>query len=241
MVKFQFCRGFFSALTLGILLSAASAGPIADFDGVFRLAHADYRTALAVTNTKNREASDKAVAAFESKWSALTASYRASPPPQFAEDAKWRESLDAITAILVRAKAEVAKGDLAAGHTSLEAVREVLGEMRARNGVVAYSDRIDAFHHTMEEVVSKPYGGFSGAGLTELIEDAAVLAYLGDALKKMPPPDALKAADFAPTLAAVLDAVRDLQSAARASDVEKIKAARSRIKPAFGKLFVKFG
>src|SRR3989304_1569173 len=90
MVKFQFCRGFFSALTLGILLSAASAGPIADFDGVFRLAHADAPP----------------------------------PPPQFAEDAKWRESLDAITAILVRAKAEVAKGALAAGHTSLEAVRE---------------------------------------------------------------------------------------------------------------------
>lgn len=241
MLKNQFCRGLVAALALAILVSAASAGPIAEFDGAFRLAYADYRTALAVTNAKNVEAGDKAVAAFATKWSALSGRYRASPPPQFAEDAKWGESLDAVTAILVRVKADVAKGDLVAGHNSLEEVRDVLGGLRARNGLVAYSDRIDAFHHTMEQVVSKPYGGLSGAGLTELVEDAAVLAFLGNELKKMLPPDAVSSADFAPALAAVLDPVRELQAAARVGDVEKIKAARSKIKPAFGKLFVKFG
>jgi hypothetical protein len=35
--------------------------------------------------------------------------------------------------------------------------------------------------------------------------------------------------------------VADLQAAAHAGDLDKIKAARARIKPAFAKLFVKFG
>jgi hypothetical protein len=230
-----------TCLVFVTLVSAASAGPIADFNAALRDAYAGYRSALAVTNTPNREGSEKAVAVFQSKWSAFAATYRNSPPPHFAEDAAWAETLDAVGAIVARASAEVAKGDVAAAHLTFEAVRDRLGELRARNGVIAYSDRIDFFHHTMEEVVSKPYGGFSAAGIIALIEDVAVLVHLGEELKKLPPPDASKAADFAPTLTALLDAVRDLQAAARAGDADKIKAARAKVKPAFGKLFVKFG
>lgn len=237
----RFCFGFIVVLMFGALVSAASAGPIAEFDAAFRQTYADYRTALAITNTPNREKSEMAVAAFQTKWAALVAKYRSSPPPQFAEDAQWGETLDGVTAIVARANADVAKGDVPAAHLTLETVRERFGDLRARNGVVAYSDRIDVFHHLMEQVVSKPYGGFSGAGLTELVEDAAVLGYLGDELKKLPPPDAVKTADFAPTLAALLDAVHALRAAARTGDAEKIKGARSKVKPAFGKLFVKFG
>ena len=232
---------FVVALMFGALVSVASAGPIAEFDAAFRQTYADYRTALAITNTPNRDKSETAVAAFQTKWAALVAKYRNSPPPQFAEDAQWGETLDAVTAIVARANADVAKGDVPAAHLTLEAVRERFGDLRARNGVVAYSDRIDAFHHLMEQVVSKPYGGFAGAGLTELVEDVAVLSYLGDELKKLPPPDAVKAVDFAPTLAALLDAVHALRAAARSGEAETIKGARSKVKPAFGKLFVKFG
>ncbi len=230
-----------SCLVFVTLASAALGGPIADFNAAFRQTYAGYRGALAVTNTPNREGSEKAVGAFQSSWSAFVARYRNSPPPHFAEDARWAETLDEVGAVVARASGEVAKGDIAAAHLTLEAVRERLAELRARNGVIAYSDRIDAFHHTMEEVVSKPYGGFSASGITSLVEDVAVLVHLGEELKKLPPPDAEKAADFAPTLAALLDAVRDLQTAARAGDADKIKAARAKVKPAFGKLFVKFG
>lgn len=230
-----------TALLLVVLVSSAAAGPIADFNAAFRETYAGYRSALAVTNTPNREGSAKAVAEFQARWSAFATIYRNSPPPQFSEDAKWGETLDAVSAIVARANDEVTKGDVAAAHVTLEAVRDKFGELRARNGVIAYSDRVDTFHHTMEEVVGKPYGGFSGPGLTALVEDVAVLVYLGDELKKLPPPDADKAPDFAPMLAALLEAVRDLQAAARAGDAEKIKAARAKIKPAFGKLFVKFG
>jgi hypothetical protein len=68
-----------------------------------------------------------------------------------------------------------------------------------------------------------------------------VLAFLGNELKKSPPADAAQSADFAPLLAAMLGAVGELQAAARTGNVDAIKAARGKIKPAFAKLFVKFG
>jgi hypothetical protein len=234
-------RGLMVALAFGTLASAASAGPVADYNNAMLATYAEYRNALFQSNTKNREASEKTLAGFEAKWSALVSKYKSAPPPHFADDAKWAESLDAVTAVIVRAKGEVAKGDLPATHESLEKVRDVLSDLRARNGVVVYSDRVNAFHHTMEEVLSKPYGGLAGAGLTELVEDTAVLAYLASDMKKTAPAAATASAEFAPALGTVLDSVRELQVAARAGDVEKIKAARAKIKPAFGKLFLKFG
>jgi hypothetical protein len=233
----------FAALVAGLFAFAptAFAGPIADYETALRAAYADYRNALFATNTKNRDGSDKTMAALDAKWSALVGKYRASPPPHYSEDAKWVASLDQVSGVLARAKAEIAKGDLAEAHETLESVRERLGELRARNGLIAYSDRIDTFHHFMEQVLTKPYGGLTGAGLTELVEDAAVLALLGNELKKSPPADAAQAPEFAPLLGAVLGAVGELQTAARAGNVEAIKAARGKIKPAFAKLFVKFG
>jgi soluble cytochrome b562 len=233
----------FAALVAGLvaLAPAAFAGPIADYETALRAAYADYRNALFATNTKNRDGSDKTMAALDAKWSALVGKYRSSPPPHYSEDAKWAASLDQVSGVLARAKAEIAKGELAEAHETLEAVRERLGELRARNGLIAYSDRIDAFHHFMESVLTKPYGGLTGAGLTELVEDAAVLAFLGNELKKSPPADAAQSADFAPLLAAMLGAVGELQAAARTGNVDAIKAARGKIKPAFAKLFVKFG
>jgi hypothetical protein len=92
----------------------------------------------------------------------------------------------------------------------------------------------------MEHMLVKNYEGFSPAGLVELREDAAVLTYLCDELKKHPAPEAA-AADYAPTLQALLDAVADLQRAARSGDGAASRLALGKIKPSYGRLFVKFG
>jgi hypothetical protein len=219
----------------------AFAGPIADYEAMFRDAYADYRNALFATNTKSTEASNKSITAFGAKWAALVARYREWPPPQYAEDKKWSESLDVVTAIVTRANAEVGRSAYGEAHETLESARDAFAALRQRNGVIAYSDRIDAFHHAMEQVLTKSYGGFASAGLTELVEDTAVLSYLGAELRKGLPPDAAQAPEFAQLLDSVIEAVADLRAAARAGDVEKIKASRTKIRSAFAKLVVKFG
>lgn len=238
------------ALALAVLLAGSLlalhsaplvAGPIAEYEAAFRTAYADYRNALFATNANNRDSSEKTLAAFEAKWSALTTKYRMSPPPQYAEDANWRESLATVSGIVARANAEIGKGALPEAHETLESARGVFSALRARNGLIAYSDRIDAFHHAMEQLLTKSYGGFTGRGLIELLEDASVLAYLSAELRKAPPPDAAGASEFGPLVDAVNKAVTDLLAAAQAGDVEQIKTVRATVKPAFAKLFVKFG
>lgn len=236
-------------LTLVIIAAAlilsrqhsAGAGEIANFDAQLRAAYADYRMALMQSNLKNREATDKAVAGFESKWTALAERYRKAPPPQFADDPEFETSVAAIFDILARAKTEFARGDLAAGHDTIEAVRIQIDMLEIRNRRTGFSQRINTFHHAMEETVEKSYGGFTGAGLTEAIEDGAVLAHLAHELNRLPPPEAASAQDFKPMLTALTDAVAQYQAALRTGQPDAIRIARSKIKPTFGRLFVKFG
>lgn len=218
----------------------AAAGPIAEFEKALRGVYGDYRMALMQTNLKNAEAAQKAIAGFETKWAALVAAYAKAPPPHFAEDGQFAAVLEKIAAINQRAKSIASAGNLAEAHDVLEEIRGELGRLRLRNGMMTFSDRMDAVHAQMEHMIDRRKGDFSLAGLAELREDAAVLAFLADDLKRHPAPEA-SAPDFAPTLQAFLDAIAALRQAVRNGDAEASKAALAKIKPAYARLFVKFG
>jgi soluble cytochrome b562 len=216
------------------------AGPVADFETTLRAAYADYRAVLFHSNTKNAEATAKAIAVFGEKWSALSTKY-ASPPPQYADDPQWAATLAKVKATLDRGRAAADKGDLPAAHEIFEEIRDFIEDLHLRNGVITFSVRMNAFHHEMEEVLTKKYDGFTPAGLGELREDAAVLAYLADQLKKFPPPEAAGNAEFTNGLQAVIDSVTSVQSAARSGEAAKAREALAKVKPAYSKLFLKFG
>lgn len=223
-----------------MLAGVASAGPVADFETRLNAAYADYRMALVLTNQNNADGTMKAIAGFETKWSALAATYAKAPPPQYVEDAKFAATLASVTAINERAKGLAAAGKLAESHEVLEEIREELGHLRLRNGMMSFSDRMNAFHAQMEYAVVKAYGGFSVAGLAELREDVALLVYLGDDLKRHPPANAA-APDFAPSLQALLETVAAVQKSARDGNGEASKATLGKLKGLYGRLFAKFG
>lgn len=218
----------------------ALAGAVAEFETALRTAYADYRAALFHSNTKNAEGTTKAIVAFEEKWTALSTKY-ASPPPQYADDPQWTETLAKVKFILDHAEALAAKGDLAEAHEVLEEIRDVIEDLHLRNGIIGFSERMNAFHHQMEEVLTKKYDGFTPAGLGELREDIAVLAHLAADLKKFPPAEAAGNAEFTNGLNAVLDSVAAVQAATRAADAAKAKEALGKVKPAYSKLFLRFG
>src|SRR5690554_3038235 len=109
---------FIALFALGIAPQPSFAGPVAEFEAALRTAYADYRAALFHTNSKNAEASVKAIATFDDKWTALSAKY-ASPPPQYADDPKWGETFAKVKFIIDHAEAVAAKGDLAEAHEML--------------------------------------------------------------------------------------------------------------------------
>jgi hypothetical protein len=228
------------AALAAVLVAAAPsfAGPVAEFETALRTAYADYRAALFHSNSKNAEGTAKSIAAFETKWSALSVKY-ASPPPQYADDPRWSETLAKVKFVLDHAEAVAAK-DLPEAHEMLEEIRDIIGDLHARNGIVGFSDRMNAFHFAMEHMLQEKFDGFSPSGFGALREQAAVLAYLANELDRFPPPEAGEA-DYVPTLKALQQAVADIQTAARASDVAAAKAALAKIKPAYAKLFLKYG
>ncbi len=221
------------------LIGSASAGPVADFETAMRGAYADYRGALFQTNSNKPDAAAQAVDAFRQKWAALTAANPAAPP-QYADDPAYAATLAKVAAIADKAANEVAAGELPKAHETLEAIRFAVGGLHERNGIVGFSDRMNAYHAKMEEVLGKDYGGFDSAGLGALREDAAVLAFLAADIKAHPPVEAADPA-YGKLLDAMTDSVTALANAARTGDAAAAKSALGGLKVPYSKLFLKFG
>ena len=224
-----------------VLGAAATApSPYADAEAAVRTAYADYRTALFMTNQKDVTASVGAIAAFRDKWSALTTAWRKAPPPQYAADPALAKTLATVTAINDEAGRIAAAGDLARAHEVLEAIRDEIGALRARNGVTSFSDRMNAYHEQMEKILLDGYDGFSPAGLARLRDDSAVLAYLADTLnsaKASVPPDA--ALDAA--IGSIVASVKNLRGALLQGDLARIREAVPALKGPYSKAFLRFG
>ena len=228
------------ALAAGLIGSAGlQAGPIGDFESELRQAYGAYRTALFQTNRNDRDASAGAMEAFASRWSALQARWK-NAPPHYAEDEKFTLSLGQVAMIASKASAELGQGALSAAHETLEQIRGSIAEMRARNGITSFSDRMNAYHVAMERVLSASYGGFDPTGLGKLRESAAVLSYLVEGLRT-PPAGAGESQEFRSLLDRVAQSVDKLLAAARDGNAEAAKVALAGLKQPYGLFFLKFG
>lgn len=226
------------AFAAGLALAGtALAGPVNDFESAMRAAYADYRSALFLTNANKGEQALQAIDGFSRQWSAL-ADAGAEAPPHYADDNGFRRTLDAVAETAAKARAEVASGALTEAHETLERIREEIGQLHERNNIVGFSDRMNAYHAMMEQILGADYTG--AEGMAELREDAAVLSYLADDIVAHPAPEASDPA-YAPLLDAVMTSVTTVRAAARAGDAAAAKQAVNALKPAYSKFFLKFG
>jgi hypothetical protein len=224
-----------------LMASGALAGQFAEFEAQLRAAYAPYRNALFQTNKKDKAASEGALNKFFSDWTALTARWGKEPPPQYLDDAKFVATLAEVTSVAEKARAALSKGDLANTHEILEGIRDLLGDLRSRNGIITFSDRMNAYHEAMEHILAKTYGGYDTNGLGELREDAAVLAYLFRRLETHAPAYFTGGNEFSQALGGVKVSVENLLSAARSSDPGAVRQAVQKLKQPYSVLFLKFG
>lgn len=211
--------------------TSALAGEVADFEGRMRAAYGDYRTALFATNSGKAEPSAKAVAAFEAAWAPLAAG---GVPPQYADDPAYAGTMRAVSEIAAAAGSEIAAGNLAEAHETLEGIREEIADLHARNGIINISDRMNAYHARMEHVI-----GMDTGDATEVAYQAVILGYLIEEVIANPPADA--DASFDELSAAVTASVAAVRSAAESGDAAAVKAAVGGLKAPYSKLFLKFG
>ncbi len=132
--------------------TAARADATAEFLKASAEAYAPYRGAIAYLHTGNAGLAALALDAMAARWAALCDRFRDRPPAAFAEDPAWRASLDAITGRIETARARLEAGDAAGAATALAPIRAALGGLRRRNGIVTFSDRIDAFSAAVETI-----------------------------------------------------------------------------------------
>jgi hypothetical protein len=237
----QFGRSWLLGICALLVVSPAIAGPYKEFEAQLRSVYAPYRSALFHTNKKDKALSEQAIGRFASDWARLTARWSTEPPPQYEDDLNFAAALGEVTTTIQNARGQISKGELAQAHEVLEKIRDVLGDLRGRNGIITFSDRMNGYHEAMEHILTKSYGGFDAKGIGELREDASVLSYLFGLLQKYPPGGLRDHPDFTQAVSSVKRSVEELLGAVRAADATAARQAIQNLKQPYAVLFLKFG
>jgi len=225
---------------IAVPIAAMAESPFTTFEIALRDAYGQYRTALFQSNTGNADVTTQAMQALSDKWAALEGNWTTTPPPQYADDAGFPATLTTVGMVIAEASQQVASGDLATAHITLEKIRAEVGDLHIRNGMLTFSDRMNAYHAQMEDVLGLDLAALGDKAADVLAQDAAVLAYLAEDIAAHPAPEASD-----PTYAALVDALRQsvaaVQMAAQAGDLAAVTAAIGQLKPSYARLFAKFG
>jgi hypothetical protein len=219
---------------------ATIAGLFADFETELRDAYGQYRTALFQSNSGNADATSQAMKALSEKWATLSTTWGKDAPPQYADDPDFGTTLSAVADVIDQASKEVAAGDLPKAHLTLEGIRAEVGALHERNGIISFSDRMNAYHAKMEAVLELDLANLPDGGTAVLCDGAAILAYLAQDIVDHPAPEGADAA-YAPLVDGLIKSVSALQSAVRSGDAAAVAAAVGGLKAPYSKLFAKFG
>jgi hypothetical protein len=232
-----------SALTLTVSLIGAGLAQAADpVTDLMLAANAPYRMALYKTNGKLQDDAQKAVQQAKLAWSQLASQFAAKPAAPYDRDPAFAASVAEVAKVYEQALKEVGAGQLATAHTTLERVREVMADMRQRNGVVVYSDHMNAYHSQMELLMI--HGGETLAqpkGLLLMTGQVGALSYLAKQLEVQAPAELKKNDEFASLLKALNQSVSNLEAALLNQDMAAAKEATGKLKGPYSKLFSKFG
>jgi hypothetical protein len=206
-------------------------------------AYANYRMALFQTNKKNQTKSLESTLSFQQQWQAITENYGEDPPEVYAADPQWKPTLVNIGDITSLSIREILAEKLSEAHDTLEAIRDELGSLRQRNQVITFSDHVDNYHEAMESLLHlglKPYD-IDEKALLFIREELAILDYLAKKMKENAPVDYLKKEIFKKALNGVFGSLKNLRQAIDEKNPDKVVKAIKELKPAYAKVFVKFG
>jgi len=226
-------------LVLAAMLVATplrAADPLTEAIGV---SYADYRAALFRTNNGPPDAALAAIRATAAGWRDLAARVATPMPEPYARETGWPALAARVLAVLGKAEAEALAGQLPQAHETLEEIRDLLGDLRARNNVRVFSDMMNAFHEAMERAA--PLAAQGPSTLAEQRELAGVLVHLAAGLLPGAPLALRQDSDFLALEAANRAAVMVFRDATRSGDAAAIRAAAERLRQPYSRLFLRYG
>ncbi|NWG74344.1 MAG: hypothetical protein HXY24_07020 [Rubrivivax sp.] len=219
---------------------ARAADPATD---AMQAAYAPYRVALFRTNGKSQPESEQAMADAMRAWATVVERFAAAPPAPYASDARFAATVNDVAAVYREADRLVRAGRLTEAHEELEKVRGLLADLRQRNGVVVFSDHMNAYHAEMEHVIGDgPKLLREPQGALLLMARVGALEYLAERLRTQAPPALQADAEFAAGQKAVEGSVATLKRALLdGQDAAAVERAIGALKGPYSRLFLKFG
>jgi hypothetical protein len=227
------------SLALAAAFAATASDPVTD---AMMDAYAPYRAALFRTNSKAQAESEQTLAEARKRWQAFADRYGARPSAPYDRDPAFASTLADVAKVYQTASTQIGAGKLTEAHETLEEARELMAQLRRRNGVIIYSDHMNAYHAQMEHVLID--GGKlldQPGGILQLMAQVGVLEFLGEKLKAEAPKDVAASAEFPAMVRGVHGSVAALKKAVLAQDQAQIKDAIGKLKSPYSKLFLNYG
>lgn len=232
--------------TLALAAAAsAMATPAMAADAVtdaLQKAYVPYRTALFRTNSKAQAESEQAIAQARLELRQVQERFASKPPAPYDRDPAFDKTLQEVAAVLAQSETQIRDRQLSHAHETLEAVRDLLSGLRQRNGVVVFSDHMNAYHEQMETLLG------SGAklldapqGWQKLAAHTGTLQYLAARLRSQAPAALADDAEFKTGVQAVEASVNALTQAVFGQDAAAAREALGKLKGPYSRLFQKFG
>lgn len=232
--------------TLALAAAAsAMATPAMAADAVtdaLQKAYVPYRTALFRTNSKAQLESEQAIAQARLELRQVQERFASKPPAPYDRDPAFDKTLQEVAAVLAQSETQIRDRQLVHAHETLEAVRDLLSGLRQRNGVVVFSDHMNAYHEQMETLLG------SGAklldapqGWQKLAAHTGTLQYLAARLRSQAPAALADDTEFKTGVQAVEASVNALTQAVFGQDAAAARDALGKLKGPYSRLFQKFG
>ncbi len=233
-----------AALVMGLYSPCGvAATSLERFNAEARSAYADYRVALFQSNNHEGGKALAALERFTRRWSEIVERYVQAPPEVYAADPEWQPTLRRIGQIAGAAALELQQGRIEKAHVGLEAIRDELGLLRARNSVYLFSDAVNAYHAVMEEILTRKLTAEQlGSGVrNSLRERLGVLKYLAGEMRERAPLSERDDPQFRPLLQALTESLDRLDQALDNPQADALLKAIKGLKPPYARLFLKFG
>lgn len=139
-----------AGLILAMGSGAAAASDVRRLHRAVAEANDHYRQAIFYLRTENPAVAALELDEFIDKWGTVIESFSAEPPDPYADDPAWSATLAEIGSRAKEGLAALDDGDSSAAIGAVGPIRGLLGDLRRRNGVTTFSDRIDELTAVMD-------------------------------------------------------------------------------------------
>ncbi|WP_273266694.1 hypothetical protein [Flexistipes sinusarabici] len=148
-------RSFFIILFVTLLALPAFSSSYSDFANDMKPAYLAWKQGVLTTKANNQKNSIKNVNKFLNHWKLLENKYKNNPPEELKQVESFSEDISNVTEVAGKALAEIKNGEVIEAHTTLEKVRYILWNLRAKAGIVTLGDKLNDYHEIMEMILEE--------------------------------------------------------------------------------------